>query len=157
LSESYVISGTEEGEEIDVVKVICSKCDAYEFMSPDDAAKVNDSTFKCTLCYNPSGVVKLVKNFIKCAACGQTMGPDRKCFCPEENKPMLTWYHKSNELKNPTANRLEEQIEESKMQGLERKIVRNAKKEKLDREIRMDENLQKLVNILLEKEKKDAI
>jgi len=152
LSETYVIAKDGEGEELDVVKVICSKCDAYEFMSPANAAKVTDSTFKCTLCSTPKGVVKLVKNYVKCAACGQTMGPDRKCFCPEKDKPLLTWYSK-----DPTNKRLNEEIDESKMQGLERRIVVSAKKEKIDREIRMDENLQKLVEILLKKESKHAI
>jgi len=146
---SYVISGDGTGEEIDVVKVICSKCDAYEFMSPANAAKVTDSSFQCTLCSTPSGVVKLVKNYVKCAACGQTMDPiSMKCFCPEENKPMLTWY----KGKNSTANRLEEQIEDGKIRTLERKIVITAKQKQHDREVRTDENLQKLVELLLKKE-----
>lgn len=152
--ETYVIAKDGEGEELEVVKVHCSKCSAYEFVSPDEAKEINDENFQCKLCYNPKGVVKLVKNYVTCGTCGQTMGPDRTCWCPEENKPMLTWYDKS---KDSTNKRLEEQIEESKLQGLERKIVRNTKKEKLDREIRTDENLQKLVELLLKKERKDAI
>ena len=150
---SYVIAKDGEGEELEVVKVHCVLCDAFEYVLPDKAKKINDENYKCTLCSTPKGVVKLVKNWIKCAQCGQTMGPDRKCFCPQEDKPLLTWYDKKDSMNK----RLNEQIDESKMQGLERKIVVNAKKEKLDREIRMDENLQKLVEILLKKEKKDAI
>lgn len=154
---SYVIAKEGEGEELEVIKVHCVLCDAYEFVLPDKAKEINDDNFRCTVCSNPKGVVKLVKNYVKCAACGQTMDPiSMECFCPPEDKPLLTWYNKPNE-KNPIAKRMKEQIEESKMHGLERKIVVNAKKEKLDREIRMDENLQKLVELLLEKESKHAI
>jgi len=143
--ETYVIAKEGEGEELDVIKVICTKCEAFEYMSPEEAAKVNDSSFRCSVCSNQ----KLVKSYVKCAACGTTMDPKTmKCWCPEVNKPLLTWYSKDS-----TNKRLNEEIDESKMQGLERKIVRNAKQEKLDREIRMDSNLQKLVDILLEKEK----
>jgi len=152
MSESYVMCGKDEGEELEVVKVICSKCDAYEFMSPANAAKVTDSSFQCSLCSNPKGVVKLVKSYVKCAACGQTMDPiSRLCYCIPENKPMLTWYNKPNE-KNPIAVRREQQIEESKLQGLERKVVRTARQKQHDMEVRTDENLQKLVELLLKKE-----
>jgi len=150
---SYVIAKDGEGEELDVIKVICSKCDAYEFMSPVNAAKVDDSTFKCTVC-NTS---KLVKSYVKCAACGQTMDPiSMKCWCPQENKPLLTWYDKSK--KHPGVKRLEEEIEDGKLRTLERKIVINAKQEELDRKIRVDKNLielnktiKQLVNVLKEK------
>jgi len=151
---SYVISGDGTGEEIEVTRVICTKCEHYEFMSPEEASKVDDSTFKCPLCSSPEGVVRVVKNYVKCAACGEVMGPDRKCFCPEENKPLLTWVDNS---KNSTTKKISEEIEESKLQGLERKVVRNAKQERLEREKRMDENLQKLVELLLKKEGKDAL
>jgi len=148
--ETYVISGDETGEEIEVIRVICTKCEHYEFMSPEEASKVNDSTFKCPLCSSPKGVVKAVKTYVKCAACGEVMDPiSMKCFCPEENKPLLTWLDK-----NATAKR---QIEDGKIRTLEAKIVRTAKQEKYDREVRTDENLEKLVELLLKKEGKDAL
>lgn len=152
---SYVIAREGEGEELTVIKVHCSLCDAFEYVLPDKTKEISDENYKCTLCSNPKGVVKLVKNYVKCAACGQTMGEDRKCFCPQEDKPMLTWYDKSK--KDPAGKRLEEEIEDGKIRTLERKIVINAKQEKMDREIRMDENLQKLVELLLKKEKKNAV
>jgi len=151
--ETYVISGDGTGEEIKVVKAICVKCDAYEFVSLDKAKEINDENFKCTVC----NTTKLVKSYVKCAACGQTMDPiSMKCFCPEENKPLLTWYDKSK--KHPGVKRLEEEIEDGKIRTLERKIVRNAKQEELDRKIRVDKNLielnkniKQLVNVLREK------
>jgi len=152
MSESYVISGNDEGELIDVVRVICTKCEHYEFMSPKEASKVNDDTFKCPLCSTPEGVVRVVKNYVKCAACGEVMDPiSMKCFCPEENKPMLTWYNKPNE-KNPITMRHKEQVEDGKIRTLERKIVITAKQKQHDMEVRTDENLQKLVELLLQKE-----
>lgn len=142
--ETYVIAKDGEGEELEVVKAICVKCSAYEFVSLDKAKEINDENFKCTVC----NTTKLVKRYVKCAACGQTMDPiSMKCFCPEENKPLLTWYDKSK--KNPVAKKLEEEIEDGKIRTLERKIVITAKQEEHERKVRMDVNLDKN-NIILQ-------
>ena len=154
--ETYEISGDGTGEEIEVQRVICTKCGHYEFMTPAEASKIDDS-FQCPLCYTPPGVHNVVKTYEQCGVCGEVMRPDKKCFCPEKIKPTLQYYHKSDELKNPVTKRLEEEIEEGKLQTMEKKIVRNAKREAEERQIRMDENLQKLVELQLKKERKDAV
>lgn len=154
MSESYVISGDGTGEEIEVQKAICVRCGAYEFVSPAKAKLISDDNFKCSLCYTAPGVVKAVQTFVTCSECGQTMDQyERKCFCVPENKPLLTW---TNNSKNSVTKKLAEAIEESKMQGLERKIVRTARQKQHDMEVRTDENLQKLVELLLKKEEHDV-
>jgi len=142
--ETYVIAKDGEGEELEVVRAICNKCFHYELVSPEDAERINDLNFKCPLCWTPPGVHKIVKTYEQCGNCGQVMGPDRLCYCPEDNKPLMTFTHSSKELKNPATTRLEREIEEGKMQTFERKTVRTAKQQALDREIRMDKNLQKI-------------
>jgi len=147
---SYVIAKEGEGKQLDVVKVICQKCEGFEYVSLDKAKGINDENFKCTVCNNQ----KLVKSYVKCASCGQTMNPiSMTCWCPQQDKPLLTWYSK-----DPTNKRLNEQIEDGKIRTLERKIVRNAKQEEFDRKIRVDKNLielnkniKQLVNVLGEK------
>lgn len=153
MSESYVMCGKDEGEEIEVVRVFCTKCDHFEFKSIEEAAKISDLNFSCPLCSSPEGIVRVVKNYTKCSSCGEVYSLENPvCYCIPENKPMLTWYHKSNE-RNPISMRHKEQIEDSKIRGLERKIVKTARQKQHDMEVRTDENLQKLVELLLQKEK----
>jgi len=143
MSETWEISADDTGEEVEVQRVICTKCGHYEFLTPEEAKSVNDSNFKCPLCWVPEGVHKIVKMYEQCGTCGEVMGsgPDRKCFCPEKTKPALTWYHKSEELKNPLTTRIEEEIEDGKLKTLERKVVRNARQEEFKRKVRVDKNL----------------
>ena len=156
----------EGGEEITVQRVFCQKCQHYELMSPERAAKVNDENFLCSLCAPlPKGVVKAVRTFEQCGVCGEVMDPKNPvCFCPAKTKPLLTYSHTSKELKDPVTNKLKDAIEERKLQGFERKIIRNAKQEALDRQIRTDEslielnsNIKKLINVFEKKEKKDPV
>jgi len=142
--ETYVMCGKDEGEEHLVQRSICVKCGAFEFVSLEKAKTLSDENFQCSICYTPPGVVKAVQTFVTCGQCGTTMGPDRTCYCIPENKPLLRWLDT-----DATAKRLEEQIEESKMQGLQQKIIRNAKQEELDRKVRMDLNLDKN-NVILQ-------
>ena len=109
------------------------------------------------LCSTPEGVKRIVKEYVQCGECGEVYDPrNPKCFCPEKTKPTFEYYHKSKELKTPTTKRLEQQIEEGKLQTIERKVVRNAKREAVERQIRMDENLQNLVELLSKKEKENV-
>ncbi len=145
----FVMSPDNTGEEIEVIRVICRSCSHYEFMDPSKAAKLDD-TWDCPLCKLPDGVTIGVRKFEQCATCGQVFDPkDPKCFCPEKIEPTLTFSHDSKELKNPITKRLEQQIEASKLDSLERRVVRSAKQEDFDRKIRMDVNLDKN-NIILQ-------
>ena len=152
MSETYEITEDETGEELLVQRVICTKCNAYEFMIPSKAAQVDDS-WRCKTCTLPEGVTKSVRRFEQCSQCSEVYDVrDPKCFCFEKPKPLLTYSHSSKELMNPVTKRLENEIEEGKLQTEEKKIVRNSKREAIERQIRMDKNLEKLVE-LLSKEK----
>jgi len=151
MSEAYEITEDETGTDIVVVRVICQKCSHYILRSPVDAAKIDDS-FQCELCSTPENITKSVKTWERCGTCSQVYDPKSpECFCPNKTKPAFTYSHKSNELKDPTRKRLEDQIQEGKLQTLEKKIVRNVKLEAVEREKRMDTNLSKLVKIAEEK------
>jgi len=150
MSETYEITEDETGEDIVVQRVICTKCSHYKLMVPSEAAKLDDS-FSCELCTPPDdGITLSVRRYSQCSACSQVYD-DRNpgCFCPEKNEPMLSYYHTSKELKDPVTNRLEDAIEEGKLQTVERKIVRNARKEEYDRKVRVDQNLDKN-NVILQ-------
>jgi len=147
--ETFVMSGDDTGEEIEVQRVICRSCSHYEFMDPAKAAKLDDS-WNCPLCALPDGITIGVRKLESCGNCDQVYDPkDARCFCPEKTQPTLTFSHDSKELKNPITKRLEQQIEAGKLESLERKIVRSAKQEDFDRKIRMDVNLDKN-NIILQ-------
>jgi len=150
MSETYEITDDGTGEEIVVQRVICTKCNHYILLSPKDAAKIDDS-WKCELCTLPEGITKSVRTeFTMCGSCGQVFNnKNRKCFCVDKPKPMFSYYHTSKELKNPVTKRMEDAIEEGKLQTVERKIVRNARKEEYDRKVRVDHNLDKN-NIILQ-------
>ena len=155
--ETYEISPDETGEDIVVQRVICTKCGHYEFMTPAEASKVDDS-FKCTLCTLPDGVKRVVKGYIQCGACGEVYdAKDPKCFCVEKPKPLLTYSHSSKELRNPVTKRAEEWVEEGQLRGEEQRIVRNAKREAVERQIRDSDNLAKLVELLSKKEVKNPV
>ncbi len=147
--ETYVMSPDNTGTEVEVIRVICTKCSHYEFIDPSKAAKLDDS-WSCPLCTLPDGVTIGVRKLEACSNCGQVYDPkDARCFCPEKTQPTLTFSHDSKELKNPMTKRLEQEIEASKLDSLERKIVYNAKKEDHDRKARVDVNLDKN-NIILQ-------
>jgi len=158
MSEVWEISGDETGEEVEVQRAICIRCGAFEYVSLEKAKGLTDESYRCSLCWNAPGKIS-VKNYVACSKCGEVYDPkDPRCYCPSKTKPLLTWYHKSDKLKDPTAKRLSEQVEESKLQGLERKIVITAKQKEYERKIRVDKNLielnkniKKLVIVLGEK------
>lgn len=155
--ETYVISGDGTGTEIEVQDVICTKCGHYEYKIPDEAAKVDDS-FICNLCSTPDGVIRGVRKFEQCSVCSEVYDVKNPiCFCPNEPKPLMTYYHKSNELKNPMVKRRDEEIEQGKLHTFEKNIVRTARQKDYDRQVRTDENLDKLVKLLVKKENKHAI
>jgi len=154
MSEVYEMAPDgETGEDVLVQKITCSKCGHFEYFIPSEVEKLTDDSFECKLCSNPDKVFRGIKEFVQCGVCSQVFSSDKpECFCPDKTKPMLTFYNKSK--KSPVTKRLEDSIEEEKMQSMERKLVRSAKEQEFERKKRTDENLEKLVGLLMDKEKK---
>ena len=145
----------------DTYKVICQQCQHYIRVDKASAENYdnNPETFQCELCYVKEGDPKpLLRQLVNCSTCTQTYDSHSSCECsiPASTITIITdpkgvWFKH---------NRVNEQEEEAKTNRQFNKIVRNRKLEVEQRQIRVDENLQKTVELLekivKQKESKDV-
>ena len=145
----------------DTYKVICQQC--QHFIRVDKASAENydnnPETFQCELCFVKPGEPKpLLRQLINCSTCGQTYDSHSSCECSIPVSTITIQYDPKNKWMKH--NRVNEQQEEAKTNREFNKIVRNRKLEAEQRQIRVDENLQKTVELLekivKQKESKDV-
>ena len=145
----------------DTYKVICQQCQHYIRVDKASAENYdnNPETFQCELCYVKEGEPKhLTRKFVHCATCNQTFDSKSSCDCQIPVSTITIQYDPKNKWMKH--NRVNEQQEEAKTNREFNKIVRNRKLEAEQRQIRVDENLQKTVELLekivKQKESKDV-
>ncbi len=145
-------------QENDSYKVICQQC--QHFIRVDKASaenyENNPESFHCELCYvEPGDPRPLLRKFDHCATCNQTFDSRSSCECPVPTSTItITYDPKHKWMKH---NKVNEQQEEAKTNREFNKIVRNRKLEAEQRQIRVDKNLQRIADLLEEKEKKSAV
>ena len=134
-------------------KVICSSCKHYKSYDEESIKKfeANPEEFDCELChFNHPGHPKFVGHYYQCGFCSQVSRSD-SCDCQESLEANVSTikivYNPKNQYPS-RFNRVNEKEEEGKTNREFNKIVRNKKLEKLEREIRMDKNLQRLVELM---------
>jgi len=147
----------------ELVKVTCSQCKRYKKCSPDVAKKWEDDpeSFHCDICWTPEGVHKVVQVLLECNKCHQIVtktGPNSFCMCKDEPiksgisikyDPGGVW------MKNKTNTRTEKiqhDIEVGKQEWKFKKSVRALRVDELERNKRMDSNLQRIADSLDKKE-----
>jgi len=147
----------------ELVKVTCTQCKRYKKCSPDVAKKFEDDpeSFHCEICWKPEGVHRLVQNLIECNKCHQVCtksGPTSFCMCkgePIKSGIQITFDPKGAWTKGRTDTRTEKiqhDIEEGKQEWKFKKSVRALRVEELERDKRMDSNLQRIADSLDNKE-----
>ena len=142
----------------DTYKVICQQCQHYIRVDESSAKNYeeNPETFECELCFVKPGDPKpLLRQLVNCSTCTQTYDSRSSCECPIPastitiiTDPKGVWFKH---------NRVNEQEEEAKTNRQFNKIVRNRKLEAEQRQIRVDKNLQRIADLLEEREKKSAV
>lgn len=146
-------------QEIEVMRVICSKCGHYRVMDVETALK-QDESFKCELCYVDvaKGEHRVVRQYDQCAGCGQVLGPDRMCYCPEKNTkskwiidPKHVWIKTTEEQK------IKDEIEDAKSLRLLQDRVNEAKEEPNKRQERIEKLLEQLVKLSTPNEAKQEV
>jgi len=133
-------------------KITCSQCrhwQAFDEKSINHFNK-NPEEFDCELChYGHSGHPKFIGHYYQCGFCNQVNRSD-SCDCQEALESNMSTikivYDPDKKWIRP--NRVNEKAEAGKANMEFNKIVRNKKLEKLEREIRMDKNLQRLVELM---------
>jgi len=145
VDNTWQITDDPKAVQLEVQKVECPKCKHYELYEPAKAKDIFDhwESFKCPLCYNDTGKVKL-NSWTVCGNCNQTMGVDRICYCPVKEDtglkiivdPKNAW-----RKKNTTAIKLEHEIEEGKQEWKFKKKVINQRKEDHERQVQLAEDM----------------
>jgi len=142
----------------DTYKVICQQCQHYIRVDEASAENYenNPETFQCELCYVAPGDPKpLLRKFINCSQCLQTYDSRSTCECPPQVSSIKITYPqmKLDRDKDYGAYNSRTTLDFNKR-------VRNRKLEAEQRQIRVDENLQKTVELLekivKQKESKDV-
>ena len=142
-------------EDNDVYCVICQQCEHFVRVDKASAEKyiIEPESFHCELCYVAPGEPKhLTRKFDHCATCNQTYDSHSSCECPPQVSSIKITYPqmKKDRDKDYGAYNNRTTLDFNKR-------VRNRKLEAEQRQIRVDKNLQRIADLLEEKEKKGAV
>ena len=145
----------------DTFKIICQKCQHFIRVTKITAEQYEDDpeSFHCELCYVEPGKPIRLRTLINCATCTQTYDSKSSCLCPPKTSTItITYDPKGVWMKH---NKVNEQQEADKTNRQFNKLIRNRKLEAEQRQIRVDTNLEKTVELLgklvEQKEKKGAV
>lgn len=133
-------------------KITCVQCHHWKNYDKESIEKFNKNpgSFDCELChFNHPGHPKYVGFLFSCGFCNQVSKSD-SCDCEEalqSNISTIKIVYDPNK-KWMRTNKVNEKEEETKSNLEFNKLVRNTKLEKLEREKRMDKNLQRLVELM---------
>lgn len=149
--------------ENDTWKVICQKCQHFERVDKASAEKYDNDpeSFHCELCFIPKGDNKIrLRKFIHCAECNQTFDSKSSCDCSIQASSIEIVYDPKNKWMKKDWNK--DYASYNAKTTLDfNKHIRNRKLEQEERQIRVDKNLEKTVELLgklvKQKEKKGAV
>jgi len=143
-------------------RVTCEQCGHFIRVDGESAENYYDNpeSFKCELCYVQPGDPKpLLRTLHHCANCNQTFDSKTSCECPIEASSIKIVYDPDNKWMKKDWNKDVGSYNNKSMRTFNQN-VRNRRVEAEERQVRVDKNLEKTVELLtklVEKEKKDAV
>lgn len=131
-------------------KITCVQCKHWQVFDEASIKKFseNPERFDCELCHHGHSKEdpRFIGHYHACGFCQQVSKSDF-CGCEESLEGSISTIKiVYPDMKNP--GRVNEAEEASKTNRMVNKIIRNKKLEAIEREIRMDKNLQRLVELM---------
>jgi len=149
-----VEEGTEGAEQVTVVKVFCRRCSDYELHAPEIAKRIEADfeNFQCKNCYVKDGHIRSVTAQDVCGVCLKPFsrtGP-RTCYCPIQKEPgvKITTKNWKEVGKDPTLQRIKDEIENGKTRRMFEERVNKARAEPEERQKRIEQFLEKMCTLL---------
>lgn len=149
-------------EQVEEYRVRCKNCQHFIWTDKATSEKYEDGQdgYHCDLCWIEPGKPRLVRSLINCTECTQTYDSLSNCECLPKMSSIKIVYDKDHKWMKPSRvgfDKNSEKAEEQKTMRMFNNRVRNRKLEAEQRQIRMDENLQKMVGLLEKKEVKNCL
>ena len=136
----------------DEYKIICKHCQHFIRVDKASAEKFEDNPedFKCELCFVEPGKPKLVRTLVHCAECRQTYDSRSNCECPPKFSKITVDFNPGHKRSDKDMKRFFEDQEgyNAKTTRIFNNKVLSKRLEAEQRQIRVDENLIKIAELL---------